>query len=331
VRGAHLITVSKSAREEPPKPPAAPETPAGAAPVVDDPEPRQIQELESDLTEIRDEREKAERALSELRSRSRLAAPAAPAPQVGEKPRESPTTVAPPAAESPVAEEPVGPKPTRSDFFDADDPDEAFTEALLDWKDKEREFKQRHADNERKAREEAERNSKAAQEEARKRKEAEDAASAASKLVNDEYAKSLKATRDRHADFDAVMQTPGELCSPAMGHVARNSANAEILYWLGSHPKEATRICAATQLKPGASQIEVERVMRVVYREFDKIEADIHGLPRSAAPQVRPIKKHTPVTPVASRGGSSQKTLTQMSREELRALDQSDYRKMRGL
>jgi hypothetical protein len=305
-RGAHLITAS--AREPPPEPPAAPEPPAVA--VVDDPEPRQIQDLESQLSEIATERQKADRELSELRSRS--VAPYSPAPPV-----------APPAAEPPVGPKP---KPTRADFFDAEDPDEAFLDALSDYKDNERARVQRLAD-EAKSRQEQENK---AQEEARKRQEAESARKAEESKVADEYKASLDAARAKHSDWDAVLATPGELCSPAMAYVAQIAANAEIFYWLGKHPEEATRICAATKLPQNASEAERERAKWVARREFDKIEAGLRAMPRSAAPQVKPVKKHTPVTPVANRGGPAQKTLSEMTAEEVRNLSPTEYRKLRG-
>lgn len=345
---------------------------------------RKIIRLEEQLRLAHEEREKRDRELENLRAK--LTAPPAPPvdiPAVTKTEDPKPAAPAPaPVAAGPDPDETPLPKPKRADYFDADDPDEAYTDAMFAWKDQERERASRLGEKV-KARQEQESKS---QEEARKRQEAEDERKSAEQKASDEYQASIQSARTRHADWDAVLATPGDLCSPAMGHVVKATANAEILYWLGKHPEAASRICRETQLPEKPTQQDVARVMRVVYREFDKIDADIQAslavnesaqdsaadededededelavtpqvapaaaatpkttpAPATPTPQVQPpaspapaahppvVKpKFTPVTPVGSRGGVQQKTLAEMTPDEMRSLSPEEFRKLRGM
>ena len=120
--------------------------------------------------------------------------------------------------------------------------------------------------------------------------------------VEQEWQSALTAARTEYTDFDEVIKKqhfedeektkPLPIVNNAMMHVAQNSeAGAKILYWLGTHPKEANEIAVKTFIKNVSDTRAVERSIRAIHKEFDKIEAELAANPPK--PLAKPVTQAT--------------------------------------
>ena len=147
----------------------------------------------------------------------------------------------------------------------------------------------------------------------------------------------------------------------AMGLVVRDYEEVgELLYWLGTHPEEETRIMAKTQLPDNFAQLgprAQQRAIRVVEdaarEEYDRILSALPAAPGPDAPapgtdgrretpvaaaplppaqaQV-PRPKAAPPKPVGHRGGAVTKRYPEdYTQPELRALSMEDVRRLRNM
>jgi hypothetical protein len=248
-----------------------PTPPAVAAPVVEQvpvvPKPSKPgvkERLRAENKQLREDmqlqQENTTRELAELRrlvttGRAPEAAPVVAAPE--------PVVVSPPVIDLPK-------RPKREDFLESEDPEIAYENALGEWAIDCRDAKRKGTEAADRARQEQETRQRATQ--------------AAAQLWEGEVADA----RRNYSDFDAVIQKkhftgsgePLAIASPAMTHVAQNiPGGAKILYWLGTHPEEAAKIAAQTGIKDVSDARAVEAAMRIVRREFDRIEQELGSNP----------------------------------------------------
>jgi hypothetical protein len=204
-----------------------------------------------------------------------------PAPvAVEEKPA---VEVKPPAAVEPAKFEKARPK--REDFFDAADPEIAYEDAVAEWTVDKREF------------------TRSAVTEAAKVNEQRQEAAKVQHTVEQDWVSALTAARTEYTDFDEVIKKPHfedeaktkplPIVNNAMMHVAKNSEmGAKILYWLGTHPKEANEIAVKTFIKDVSDTRAVEKSMRMIHKEFGKIEDELAANPPK--PKEKPVKQAVP-------------------------------------
>jgi hypothetical protein len=185
------------------------------------------------------------------------------------------------------------PQPKRDAFFDQEDPESAYDIAMAEWVVDRREFNRKAADD------------------AAKATEARKEVAKVQQTVEEDWQGSLTAARTEFTDFDEVLKTPHfdaekkplPIVNNAMHHVARNWTDAEgkvvgakILYWLGTHPKEANELAVKTFVKDATDTRQVEKSIRMIHKEFEKIEADLAANPPKAK-AAEPVTKQ--VTPPA--------------------------------
>lgn len=161
---------------------------------------------------------------------------------------------------------------------------EAFVEALTDWKVDQAEKKRAERETKSRAETEAQR-------------------------IDREHATRVQSFREKHDDFDEVLQEGlSDLSpSPALEHVIKSSDHGpELLYALAKDPKEAARIA---RLVPMA-----------LAKEIGKLEARI-ATEASAAKTQSPNKitnAPKPLSPVTARGGKTEKSPDEMSYQEFK-------------
>lgn len=263
--------------EQPPVDPAAPpvtppaQTPPAAAPPATPKPPAAPgvkERLKAENKALKEQaardREQTSREIAELRAMiTRNSAPSAPAAPV-----ETPAPVAAPATAAPSVELPK--RPRIEDFLESEDPQIAYEDAVAGWIVDCREIKTR------------------ATEDQRRREESDNRARTAQQTAEQLWNGELADARREIADFDAVIRKehfdtagkPLAIVSSAMTHVARNiPGGAKILYWLGTHPEEANKIALQTGIADTGDARQVEKAMRIVRREFDRIEQELSTNP----------------------------------------------------
>ena len=361
---------AKSAEEPPaekkpkesPAPAAAPsvETPAGdevedetgqETPAAAGGEPAQ-QEKKKGKTARRIERYRSEadslRAENEELKR-KLVAPAA-------QPAATPP-VETAAPKPPVADDP---EPSIEQFQDQDDPYAAWVKAQARWavRDERRQDVQR--DQDRRASEESARRSQVDE-------SARSAADAEQKLVTERWNANATQARASHPDFDEVLKRPFPQGNPVLANIANDYDEvAEIVYYMLTHPEEATFIASQTRLPENFSQLGPRARQRAIYvaetaakEAFDQILPKLAApspapapgtaasretpaaaappasvTPPAAAPPARaipPRPKAEPPKPVGNRGGSPTRRYEDMTPAEQRALSIEEVRRLRNL
>jgi hypothetical protein len=224
----------------------------------------------------------------------------------------APAPAATPAASAAPAETAPEPKarPNPDDFSDGRF-DPSYEEALLDWHDDERERK------------------RAKTEETTRQAET-------AKRETDTWAARVAEEKTVHPDYDEVIRANAELpISLAVHHVAKDSPRAAgVLYWLATNPEEAKRIFDATLIDPAKDSPRVAaRKHALAVEEVEKIEEALAAPPpkeqepaTNGAGTTRSVpRKPVPVEQVAGRSGGNRKSLSQMSPDELRAMDTPEY------
>jgi hypothetical protein len=313
------------------------ETPSGDQPPAE-------KKLSKNAKRLKAARAREEALRAENEELKKKLATGTPATEVGKPASEAAAPATTPAEKEDI-DTPLK-KPTRAEFFDAEDPDEAYLDALADYRDNEKTRKGKIEQRDRQA------------EQTRSQQET------VSREVQKEWEQQKTKARDRHEDFDQVFDDPTPLLSEAM-NVALQSASdkAELAYWLGTHRDEAKRIMALTAIQPGESQSSVQKKLRAAYVEFDRIEKLITdsgvsanddnddddadervkppvtppaALPKSqgqpapaASAAAAPPKKHTPITPVGASRVNAKKDIAKMSAGEIKKLSADEYRKLR--
>lgn len=253
---------------------------------------RLISRQQKEIETLRAEKAKWDVDFAELRGRIegissvRTAPVAEPAAVV-----EEPKAVEPPPV---VQEAPAAlARPKREQFFEAEDPDSAYEDAVADWKY-----------DTRKAQEKAEetRQAKAAAEQARlaDEKKAVDEKKAHQKKLLDRWNDAETEAKKEFADYDTVMETrhfdkenkPLMIMSGPMAHIARRMpAGPKILYWLGTHPEEANKLASKTVVDSN-DEWAVEAAMEEVRTEFKRIQGELKAAP---PPKVEEKKPAAPV------------------------------------
>lgn len=100
--------------------------------------------------------------------------------------------------------------------------------------------------------------------------------------IDDVYAEREELARDKYDDFDQIAYNPNLRVTEAMAETIKASDNGpDLIYWLGSHPKEADRISRLSPLMQA--------------REIGKIEGMVNSEPppkktTSAPDPIRPIR-----------------------------------------
>ena len=271
----HITTAPPPEAKPDPSAPAAepaadPNADAAAAPRRNKPgrTERLLSRTQKQLEELLNRDRQRDIELAELRGR--LSAPTQTTASAADP---GPTQQAPspvPVPEPEVkANEYSAPKPRRDEFLDSDDPDEAYMDAMIEWRSGKSAF-----DGTEKARIEA------AQAEQRARtQEADDRGR--------KWIEQLSAARQEYADLDAVLSKqhfdetgkPLPVASaPMREYVAAHPIGAKILYWLGTHPKEANRLALQTNADP-RDIAKYARAIADVVTEFDRIQGEIEKNP----------------------------------------------------
>jgi hypothetical protein len=165
-------------------------------------------------------------------------------------------------------------KPTRDAFQDPD----AYDTAILDYAEKLAESKA-SKEVERMRTEEATKVSKAAEE-------------TAARTRLDAYNARVEKTRQTHADFNEVAQSPDvKVSMPVVHAIMTHDQGPEIQYYLGKNPTEAARIVAMTVETPQGPQPDVARQLMEVGLIVAKLNAPQTAPPISkAAPPIKPLK-----------------------------------------
>lgn len=196
---------------------------------------RKLTAAEEELTKERGERERLTRELAEARRSSAAAATVAPEPAFVPKP-----------------------KPKFADFVNAEEPSEAFSEALtrhiIDETNREREHKDSIA--------------------AGKRKQEEDANKAIIEATRARWQPKIEAAKKAYSDYETLLQGPeGKTrTSQLMDYeLDVDPEGYKVQYWLLKNPKECERIADLTKDDGKASQEDRQAHHRLVIREFAKI------------------------------------------------------------
>lgn len=315
---------------------------------------------ERDQAALREATEKSNRLeaqLSEFReSQSRMES------QIEEMRRNPPKAeVEPPPPVAPA-------RPSRADFMDADDPETAYEDALLEFGDKRREHVALLAERAK---------PKTAALSAKKDGDPPAVDPALTETLKDPIARrfydSIERVGKTKTDIDigkVLNENLPNVNEAIVTAVHQCDEPARIALYLAQHPEESKRIKALTDGKLS----EDPRKVRIAIRELEKIEqlvaeedktateepegsagapaaddeldpevdasaARISPQPqRPAAPAASPAatppkqpKKHTPIDPVGARGNQSAKRYEEMTPAEQKALSIDEVRKMRGL
>lgn len=297
----------------------------------------QLDTVGSELAREKSERERLERELSEAR-RQPVATPA-PVP--------TPAPAAP--VVTPTA---LRAKPTRAEFFDKEDPDEAYQEALTDWKLDSREHAKQTADAQ-----------VAADKAAKDRADQESLIVQRKQESAEFYATRIAQTKVKYPDFDTVLaaaKTPEPFSHALLG--AMEEFGPEMLYAMAKDQVLLDKIVAATRMPEKPTVADYIKAKKAAVREFTKIEEQLAAAVEAVAapdeteddaedddadeaevtPEVAPIPppappvptstpartpKPKPVVPVGGRGGSPVKAIKQMTDEEIRNMPMDEYRK----
>lgn len=107
-------------------------------------------------------------------------------------------------------------------------------------------------------------------------------------VIDDTYAEREEEARNKYDDFEQVAYNPNLPITDAMAETIKTSdLGPDLAYWLGSNPKEATRISRLSPLMQA--------------REIGKIEVKL-----STAPiQKRTTSAPTPVSPIVARSSNN--------------------------
>lgn len=288
------------------------------------------EKLETDLRTANERATKYEKDLEELR-----AANASTLAQVEDLRKN------PPKAEP----EPEAPKkPSRADFLDAEDPEEAFDDAKYEWRRKMETFE----------REKAERGKPKVDPQPVVAAQPETASTTDDSLkaikleeVKDmslrRFLKSAQTITDKHPGaYKALVDNIPNICPAMSVEINKFDEPARIALYLAQHPDESKRIKALTDgniqedpKKLRTAQKELEKIEQLAAEEDaapagkggsgteepteDEVDPDDDSVatqatqpqtkPAAAAPQATPAqkpqqKKHTPIEPVGARGGN---------------------------
>lgn len=165
-------------------------------------------------------------------------------------------------------------KPTRENFSDPD----AYDAAILTYAEKLAESKASQ-EVDRLRVEEAEKSRKTAEE-----------ATARARL--DAYNARVEKTRQTHADFNEVAQSPDvQVSMPVVHAIMTLDQGPDIQYYLGKNPEEAARLLSYTVDTPQGPQPDVARQLLEVGLIVAKLNAPTTAPPISkAAPPIKPLK-----------------------------------------
>ena len=219
-------------------PPAAPETPPVAAPVPAQPE--QHEPIKVRISEIAAQRREAEARAARFEGLVAQQAEQLREALAAVQKLTTPVVTPPPVSEasSSFSE----PRPVREAYADP----ESYETALVSWAGQKAAFEassamreqQEQRDREQSEREAAE---KKAAEEQTQREQQEKIQAETMAVWNERRAK----TAEKYEDFAEVAESPALAVSMAMAHTLMHAEDgAEILYYLGKHPEEASRIAA---------------------------------------------------------------------------------------
>lgn len=165
-------------------------------------------------------------------------------------------------------------KPTREAYSDPD----AYDEAMLSYAETLAETKATKAV-EKLLTEEAEKASKAAEEQT-------------NRVRLDAYNVRVEKSRQAHADFNEVAQSPDvQVSMPVVHAIMTLEQGPEIQYYLGKNPAEAQRIMAFTVETPQGPQPDIARQLLEVGLIVAKLNAPpVLAQPTKAAPPIKPLK-----------------------------------------
>lgn len=189
------------------------------------------------------------------------------------------------------------PDPTRPNREDFDD-DEAFLEALTDWK----------VD---------------VKLNAVKGKERETQEESEEKTGVDEVYETMDQMvltgREKYEDFDAVAMAKDLVVTPAMTEIILESEiSADIMYYLGQNPDEAADIAKLTPMKIAKKLAEIEKELEKGEESEEEEEEETLPLPKPPVKKKKLTKTPEPITPVRE-SGAIDKDPSQMSPKEYRA------------
>lgn len=252
----------------------------------------------------------------------------------------APVVTAPPPAE-PAATEPdpvLRPKPVWADFENEEDQNAALIDAVVEWNIDKRDFDQAKA--------------KRAQD------KIEAPAREAAKLAETEQAQVFETwktrttpVKERHTDFDQKITAIPP--SPVMAAVVmREEDGPELAYWLADNPDELLHLNELTKTDGKSTPAQIQTAMGKMHQALGRIryiisqegpsgeEPNREVPPTTPPPPVTPVppaaaapvgapppKKATPVAPVGARGASPNKTLAQMTPDEIRTMAPDEYRR----
>lgn len=185
-------------------------------------------------------------------------------------------------------------RPNREDFDD----DEAFLEALTDWK----------VD---------------VKLNAVKGKERETQEESEEKTGVDEVYETMDQMvltgREKYEDFDAVAMAKDLVVTPAMTEIILESEiSADIMYYLGQNPDEAADIAKLTPMKIAKKLAEIEKELEKGEESEEEEEEETLPLPKPPVKKKKLTKTPEPITPVRE-SGAIDKDPSQMSPKEYRA------------
>lgn len=259
--------------------------------------------------------------------------PAAPAPAAA-----APVAEAPPPTPEPEPE--LKPEPKWSDFEDAEDQLAAFTLASSRYAVYESDFikAKEHREKERK---------EAPVKEAAAKVEAE------TREIQTKFRERAEVFKAERPDLDQVIQA-APAPTPMLARIVMEAEDGpKLALWLAEHPDELTTLNtqSATDDKTTAQQHNAKAA--AVYESFGRIRYIMSldsGTPAGEAPPADPPPppatqpppaaappatpaatppkvKPSPVTPVGSRGATPNKTLAQMTQDEIRNMPPDEYRR----
>lgn len=209
-----------------------------------------------------------------------------------------------PATETPKPEAAgAKPKPKLSDFQDAEDPVEAFTEALTEWKLDERDRKAAESNAQR---------------------QANDAATAKRRAWDDAEAK----IRGEHADYEERLNSVE--ISAVMAHVLAEDAatGPELAYLLATNPEETAKIVEATTLPSNASPAAKRQAAFTAARMIGALQvqkANASTPVKESAPPAqqtsKPQAKAQPKPPTRVSGGAAPSSSGSIDYDKIAASD----------
>jgi hypothetical protein len=187
---------------------------------------------------------------------------------------------------------PAEDKPKREDFED----DEAFLEALADWK--------------------IDTKLKAAEGKEKKVKEDTEEKSVVDEVyeVMDQM---IETGREKYDDFDAVAMDKDLMITTAMTElILESEISADIMYYLGQNPDEAAEIAKLTPLKIAKRFVEIE--LKLAESEKEEEEEESAPPAKPSVVKKKLTKTPEPITPVRETG-AVEKDPSQMNAKEYRA------------